>query len=92
MGKLRNNVKAGDSIWLGIEWDDMGSGKHNGTVDGETYFNCEFHTTEAEYATGQTKCCSFLRHGKIEIGGISIEDAIMKQYKPEHMMTEKERE
>ena len=42
-GKLRNNPKAGDSLWLGIEWDQAGAGKHNGTVDGETYFTCEFH-------------------------------------------------
>lgn len=43
LGKLRNNPKAGDALWLGVEWDQAGAGKHNGTVDGETYFTCEFH-------------------------------------------------
>ena len=37
-GKLLNNPKAGEDIWLGIEWDDLGQGKHNGTVDGHEYF------------------------------------------------------
>jgi len=23
-GKLRNNPKAGEDLWLGIEWDEMG--------------------------------------------------------------------
>jgi len=37
-GKLVNNPKAGDDLWLGIEWDEEGQGKHNGTVDGHSYF------------------------------------------------------
>ena len=42
MGKILNNPKAGDDIWLGMEWDlDArygGPGLHNGTVDGLEYF------------------------------------------------------
>jgi dynactin complex subunit len=38
LGKLTNNPKAGDDLWLGIEWDEEGQGKHNGTVDGFKYF------------------------------------------------------
>jgi len=38
LGKLRNNPKAGNDLWLGIEWDEIGQGKHHGTVDGENYF------------------------------------------------------
>lgn len=34
MGKLLNNPKAGEDIWLGIEWDEAGSGKNSGEVDG----------------------------------------------------------
>ena len=34
LGKLINNPRAGEDLWLGIEWDEEGSGKHNGTVDG----------------------------------------------------------
>lgn len=75
-GKLRNNPRAGDALWLGIEWDLLGSGKHNGTVDGETYFACEFHRTAPEYTTGETACCSFIRFGKITIGGITLQEAI----------------
>jgi len=41
-GKIFNNPKAGDSIWLGIEWDfdasQGGPGKHFGIVDGYKYF------------------------------------------------------
>ena len=77
LGKLRNNARAGDALWLGIEWDEIGAGKHNGTVDGEQYFACEFHIITKEYAEGQTRCCSFIRYGKIEIGGISLSEAIL---------------
>lgn len=31
--------KSGD--WLGVEWDDPQRGKHNGTHEGEKYFECE---------------------------------------------------
>jgi dynactin complex subunit len=34
MGKLIGNAKAGEDMWLGIEWDDEGTGTNNGTVDG----------------------------------------------------------
>ena len=91
-GKLRNNPKAGDALWLGIEWDSLGDGKHNGTVDGEVYFACEFHMTTAEYIAGTTQCCSFIRYGKIDIGGSSFADAILQRYKPENMMSEEEKE
>ena len=70
----------------------MGAGKHNGTVDGETYFESEFHTTNPEFDAGSAACCSFIRYGKIEIGGISMEEAIMRRYKPENMMSEEEKE
>lgn len=90
-GKLRNNVRAGDAMWLGIEWDEIGSGKHMGTVDGETYFKSEFHTSYPEFAAGTAQSCSFIRFGKIDIGGIDFKKAIMQRYKPENMMTEEEK-
>ena len=40
IGKLINNPKAGEDLWLGIEWDEAGAGKHMGTVDGVKYFEC----------------------------------------------------
>ena len=84
-GQLRNNPKAGTSNWLGIEWDDTSSGKHNGTVDGEIYFTPEFDAAA-------TQSCSFIRHGKIDIGGEDFKKALMQRYKPENMMSEEEKE
>mmetsp|Transcript_112436 Transcript_112436/g.155279 ORF Transcript_112436/g.155279 Transcript_112436/m.155279 type:complete len:117 (-) Transcript_112436:715-1065(-) len=81
LGKLINNPKAGDDLWLGIEWDDEGSGRNNGTVDGIKYFDCQFHKNSPN-------SCSFIRYGKIQIGGVSLREAIMKKYKPESMMSE----
>jgi dynactin complex subunit len=54
-----NNPKAGDDLWLGIEWDEEGQGKHNGTVDGHQYFVPEFR------ANSTKNNCSFLRYGKV---------------------------
>lgn len=30
VGKLSNNPKAGNDIWVGVEWDIEGQGKHDG--------------------------------------------------------------
>ena len=38
IGKLLNNPKAGNDLWLGVEWDEPGTGKHNGRVDENQYF------------------------------------------------------
>lgn len=84
-GKLLNNPKAGDDIWLGIEWDEAGSGKNNGTVDGHTYFVPHANVDP------EKPSCSFIRYGKIKIGGINFAEAILQKYKPEDMMTEEER-
>lgn len=53
-GKLINNPKAGNDIWLGIEWDEEGNGKHFGEVDGIKYFNCEFHRLSPNYELKNT--------------------------------------
>ena len=90
VGKLQNNPKAGGAIWLGIEWDEEGAGKHDGTVDGIKYFESEFHVKSEKHALGETKSCSFIRFGKIKIGGLSLSDAIMEKYKPDSMKTEEE--
>lgn len=31
--------KAGE--WLGVEWDDLSKGKHDGSLDGIQYFKCK---------------------------------------------------
>ena len=33
-------ANAKDELWIGIEWDEANRGKHNGTVNGFTYFTC----------------------------------------------------
>lgn len=83
LGKLIGNAKAGDSLWLGIEWDEQGKGKHNGTVDGIVYFKPEFHPDSPD-------SCSFIRYGKIKVGGVSFEEAILQRYKPDDMKTDEE--
>ena len=40
VGKLKH--KEDPDIWAGIEWDDAGRGKHNGTVENSFYFDCKF--------------------------------------------------
>ncbi len=84
-GQLLNNPKAGSDIWLGIEWDDEGQGKHAGTVDGVTYFKCEFHLNSPQYEMQQTNCCSFIRYGKIQIGGCTFQEAVVEKYRPDDL-------
>lgn len=84
-GKLVNNAKAGDDLWLGIEWDEEGTGKNNGTVDGHTYF-VPYVNSSAERPS-----CSFLRYGKIKIGGIDIREAIIQKYQPNDTLTDEEK-
>lgn len=91
-GRLLNNPKAGSDIWLGIEWDEEGQGKHSGTVDGLAYFQCEFHRNSPRHALGETACCSFIRHGKIQIGGQTLREAIIEKYRPDDILTGEERE
>lgn len=37
-GKPANSEK---ELWVGLEWDEAGRGKHDGTVSGHCYFCCE---------------------------------------------------
>lgn len=30
----------GETVWAGVEWDDAGRGRHDGSVDGHEYFSC----------------------------------------------------
>ena len=56
VGKIFNNPKAGNDNWIGVEWDfeqhDGGPGKHQGTVDGYKYFECEFHNDSELWMSG----------------------------------------
>jgi dynactin complex subunit len=33
-------VDGTDGLWLGVEWDGVGRGKHDGVKDGKRYFDC----------------------------------------------------
>lgn len=87
VGKIFNNPKAGDDIWIGVEWDleahQGGPGKHQGTVDGYKYFECEFHNHSELWKAGNSKSCSFVRFSKVKIGGVAMDQAIKEQYLPD---------
>jgi dynactin complex subunit len=59
----------GQDIWVGIEWDDITRGRHNGTVSGHVYF-----TTWDNQPSG-----SLLKRDKIP-PGVNILDAIFLKY------------
>ena len=35
-------VEGHDGTWLGIDWDNPGRGKHDGSVNGKVYFKSRF--------------------------------------------------
>jgi dynactin complex subunit len=41
-GSIRyvGQVLNSQGLWLGVEWDDLIRGKHNGVKDGVPYFQC----------------------------------------------------
>jgi len=71
------SVEGQDGEWVGLEWDDIGRGKHNGCFKGKRYFSCR--NTEAE------ACASFVRYSALikqgVDGGIGLETAIVQRYK-----------
>lgn len=66
-------AKAGDDIWLGVEWDSATEGTNNGTVEGYTYFVPQWHSLEA-------KSCSFIRKSKLNFTKKMFEDALIEKY------------
>ena len=62
-----------DSVgrWVGIEWDKVERGKHNGSMKGKQYFVCE----------KEGNCASFLRHNNSKLSlGVSIPTALLSRY------------
>ena len=55
--------------WVGIEWDKVERGKHNGTLRGKQYFVCE----------KEGDCASFLRPKKLSLG-MSLPQALLSRY------------
>ena len=60
-------------------------------VDGVQYFTCEFHTNSPAYPAGDTQCCSFIRYGKVQIGGVTLKEAVIDKYRPDDMMSTEEK-
>lgn len=61
-------------------------------MDGINYFESEFHKDSPNYAIGETKSCSFIRYGKIPIGGLDLREAIIEKYRPDEMLSPDEKE
>ncbi|CAD8138498.1 unnamed protein product [Paramecium pentaurelia] len=69
-GPLMHENK-GDEIWLGVEWDQVDRGRHNGTVQGYTYF-----TTIDGCNSG-----SLLKKEKVSFGNRLWEALFLKYFK-----------
>jgi hypothetical protein len=77
---LHGDKKEPDQIWLGVQWDDVTRGRHNGTVENVKYFE----TDNNEFSG------SLLKAEKANFG-INIYDGILLRYfhqKPEEMNKE----
>ncbi|KAJ8950146.1 hypothetical protein NQ314_007999 [Rhamnusium bicolor] len=61
-------VEGHPGVWLGIDWDDVERGKHNGTVNGIHYFQ-----------TQHPKSGSFLRKEKVNFAKIKEQQLLMFQ-------------
>lgn len=57
--------------WLGIEWDDVNRGRHNGSVQNHTYF-----TTTNNLNSG-----TLLKIEKVNLGITIIEGIFQKYFK-----------
>ncbi|XP_015124320.1 tubulin-specific chaperone E isoform X2 [Diachasma alloeum] len=64
IGAIENTA----GLWLGIDWDNPGRGKHNGTYHDKEYFKARYPTSG-----------SFVRPGKVK-SGISCIEAIKNRY------------
>ncbi len=40
IGPVHSESEKSGKIWVGVEWDEIGRGKHDGTLDGVRYFSC----------------------------------------------------
>ena len=73
-------VDGKDGTWVGLEWDDESRGKHDGSYGGKRYFEC---------SKGLTNPGSLVRLEKLKSqrvqGSISLETAVEKRYKSQHV-------
>mmetsp|Transcript_9161 Transcript_9161/g.18166 ORF Transcript_9161/g.18166 Transcript_9161/m.18166 type:complete len:567 (+) Transcript_9161:146-1846(+) len=70
------SIEGQKGLWVGIEWDDVSRGKHDGTHQGKRYFSCR--------RQGDA-CATFVRYAKLRehdvAFGKSLEEAISERYK-----------
>lgn len=65
------DVEGSVGRWVGIEWDRVERGKHNGSLKGKQYFVCE----------KEGNCASFLRHNNSKLSlGVSLPTALLCRY------------
>ncbi|CAD8054213.1 unnamed protein product [Paramecium sonneborni] len=69
-GPLMHENK-GDEIWLGVEWDQVERGRHNGTVQGYSYFK----------TTDGANSGSLLKKEKVSFGNRLWEALFLKYFK-----------
>jgi hypothetical protein len=68
VGKLDSDV---DNVWVGVEWDDVSRGKHDGSYQGRRYFTC------LNGGSG-----SFLKLHKLDYG-VDFVTAVHDRYAPQ---------
>ncbi|KAH9483960.1 Tubulin-specific chaperone E [Psilocybe cubensis] len=71
IGTIRYTGPVGNTpgIWLGVEWDDPGRGRHDGSKDGTRYFSCRFASAG-----------SFIRPNQHIQYGVTFLDALTAKY------------
>ena len=62
-------VEGSSGMWVGIEWNNIGRGKHNGNLNGKQYFICE----------KEGNCASFVRPKKVKLC-YSVAQGLLSRY------------
>jgi len=69
--KYHGSLPGTKGVWLGVEWDDVSRGKHDGTYQGKRYFDC----LSSSPAAG-----SFIRPSRIPDPSRSFLEALRFKY------------
>jgi len=70
--RYEGSVQGHDGLWYGLEWDDPTRGRHDGSVDGTSYFKC----------IQSVNAGSFVRAEKVRFG-CSVLEALFSRYSNE---------
>lgn len=66
-------VDGQQGVWVGLQWDDIERGKHDGSLNGRRYFSC---------SDGQ-QSASFVRKQKlldVATFGITVKEALIRRF------------